>query len=553
MASAMRSRTLPGCQLVIIIVGHAMSSDPSAWFLAPSEIDASRAGHSRSATGILDISTGNEVVPLINGKAFMAALLVDLTATKAGDSVHSTMFEVNGAVMLDPLAPDPTATMLTKVLVAAIRRNVTVRIIVNQNIYIQTGLAFCQPINAVCSGKTCCVADARQSRIPAAPGGSVHAKTWSFIFPTEVVSYVGSMDITGDRWDTARHDDEPAREREPDDINHFHGWFGNMFRLRGGAAVDVARHFWQEWNDPAPLPFPSREFYHLDKYPWAVPSPGKPGNLTVQTVRTIGCQAATADDLYQNFAPQGEYSFLSAFTKMAQNAKKYIYLEDQFAFYDEAMAIIAAALPHVEAVVIVTDNATAFSISVLGVDVTVASDMRYYRQDVALAPLMQNETLRHKVHIYELAREGYPVTGNLSETWLYTHAKNYIADDQFMLIGSHGLEKTGFTNDIEVSVGVSDLTSGPHSAVGQFRRRIFAEHLRLAPDDPVLGDPMAAIAEFDRQADTGTARVRHYYPEKRGDNWAEDRVYNLYEPDGRCHTNSTVQNATTGQLHWSAM
>jgi len=220
---------------------------------------------------------------------------------------------------------------------------------------------------------------------------------------------------------------------------------------------------------------------------------------------------------------------------MMANAKEYIYVEDQFVFYDEAIKAVADALPHVKAVVIVTDNATAFSTKVLGVDVTVASEMRFYHQRRALDQLFSNSSLAHKVHIFELARDGFPVTGNLSKTWLYTHAKNYFVDDAFMLVGSHGIERTGFTNDIEVSMGVTDGKVGPDSIVGKFRRQIWAEFLHLSEDDPKLVDPMAGIAELDRQAALGNLRVRKYYPRKAENSWLEDQVYGIYEPEGRCN------------------
>ena len=109
-----------------------------------------------------------------------------------------------------------------------------------------------------------------------------------------------------------------------------------MFRLRGGSAVDVARQFWLLWNDPTPLPLGTRFIYTIKPYPWSTPAPqaAPVGKLTVQTVRTIGCKAAVSG-MYQkpvSTAPKGEYSFLAQFTKMARNARKYIYLEDRFAF-----------------------------------------------------------------------------------------------------------------------------------------------------------------------------------------------------------------------------
>jgi len=44
------------------------------------------------------------MTPLIDGKRFMSTLLKDFRRAKSGDSIYSTMFEVNGDVMLDPLA-----------------------------------------------------------------------------------------------------------------------------------------------------------------------------------------------------------------------------------------------------------------------------------------------------------------------------------------------------------------------------------------------------------------------------------------------------------------
>ena len=292
----------------------------------------------------------------------------------------------------------------------------------------------------------------------------------------------------GDRWDTAAHDDSPARESEPDDLNHYYGWHGDMFRVRGTAAVDMvklfsaaptepergrpapvlvplsllqflcpshcssscarltapvlvplsscapltapthghlnastwntcthslvvvappappssppkARHFWLLWNDPAPL----RDhgiIYDLEPFPWTVPAVGKPGNLTVQVERTLGCAAAKEQNLYRNFAPRGELSFFAAFKKMCARATKYIYLEDQFVFFDEALQAVAEALPHIEAVIVVSDNATSMETQFAGIDVTVASNMRMYYQRRALDLLRAVNAVRFITKIY---------------------------------------------------------------------------------------------------------------------------------------------------------
>lgn len=517
--------------------GDVHSKDVSAnFFLSADELEASRGGinggsSSRSSTGIADGSSNNEVLPLINGHDVMLSLLKDIRRAMAGDSIQATAYEMNGDMMLDPPNAD---TKLSTVLVAAATRNVTLRILINENILLHQAIPFCRILNAACGGVTCCAPETRHNSYV----GNLHAKSWSFIYAkTEVVAYVGSMDIAGDRWDTVTHNDSEARQSEPTEItNHMHGWHGEMLRLRGTVAHDVARHFWQQWNDPAPLMEPYNHIYQLKPYKWEVPELiHQPGNVVAQLLRTLSCEGA-AGGQYSTFAPRGEYSFAMAFKKMVESARHYIYLEDQFVFWEEAVQLVADALHHVEAVIIVTDNATSWRLTPMkGMHISTASDMRAYHQRKSFDLLMSNKTLAAKVHIFELAREGFSLTGNFSKTWLYTHAKDYIVDDTFMLIGSHGIERAAFTNDIDISVGISDGSSGPDSFVGRHRRKVWAEYLRLPEDDPRVVDVTAAIAEFHRQADQGTTnRVRNYYPDLGSNGWAEKAAFEVYEPEGRC-------------------
>jgi hypothetical protein len=81
------------------------------------------------------------------------------------------------------------------------------------------------------------------------------------------------------------------------------------------------------------------------------------------------------------------------------------------------MQLVADALPNVEAVILVTDNATAMSATVAGVDVTVASDMRFYHQRKSMDLLFEDPEQGKKVRVFQLAREGYPV-GDMAESWL---------------------------------------------------------------------------------------------------------------------------------------
>jgi hypothetical protein len=101
-----------------------------------------------------------------------------------------------------------------------------------------------------------------------------------------------------------------------------------------------------------------------------------------------------------------------------------------------------------------------------------------------------------------------------------------------MIVGSHGIERTGFTNDIELSAAIADPEGGH---VGALRRRLWAEFLMMAEGDDLLGDWRDGLAEMERQADSGVeGRVRRYYPEEGRDGVLNNAVYEVYEPDGRC-------------------
>jgi len=162
--------------------------------------------------------------------------------------------------------------------------------------------------------------------------------------------------------------------------------------------------------------------------------------------------------------------------------------------------------------------------------------MRFYHQKLSMDLLFADPSLSSKVHIFELAREGYAVDSS-ADSWLYTHAKNYFVDDEMMLIGSHGIERTGITNDIELSIGVADTdgAKGPDTFTGTLRRKIWAEYLSTDEDDDILVDWRSGLKEMVRQADEGVAnKIRHYSPEEGANGILNQAVYEIYEPEGRC-------------------
>ncbi len=142
------------------------------------------------------------------------------------------------------------------------------------------------------------------------------------------------MDGQDGRWDTSKHDDNAFRKSLPIDFQPFWGWHDNMYLVEGPAVHDIARQFYLQWNDPASIPLT----YKKIKYEWRdldVAING--GTLDIQFLRTLGCRGATEGHYYQNNAPLGELTGMDAFMKMIRLAQNYIYLADQFVFFDEAL------------------------------------------------------------------------------------------------------------------------------------------------------------------------------------------------------------------------
>ena len=70
------------------------------------------------------------------------------------------------------------------------------------------------------------------------------------------------------------------------------------------------------------------------------------------------------------------------------------------------------------------------------------------------SPCSQHSAVQpHQVHIFQLRQRGSrtDVTDpGDTDTMVYLHSKTYIVDDEFMILGSIGMERAGATNDIEV-------------------------------------------------------------------------------------------------------
>jgi phosphatidylserine/phosphatidylglycerophosphate/cardiolipin synthase-like enzyme len=260
------------------------------------------------------------------------------------------------------------------------------------------------------------------------------------------VAFVGGIDLTldgGDPWDTPSH---VARGGI--------GWHDAAVRIEGPAVVDVARHFLLRWHGA------TRE---------TLPSPAVPeaaGDVEAQIVRTLPAGTYRA-------VRRGDYSILESYSAALQSAERFIYLENQFLWSPEIVAILADKLrnpPSEDFRVLVLLPARAND----GADIS--------RGQVAALIHAADETTRF------LACTVYARAGKLRDP-VYVHSKIGIVDDRWLTVGSANLNAHSLFNDTEMNV----VTLDPEVARA-VRLRLWSEHLELPPED-VEGDPTELIDE----------------------------------------------------------
>jgi phosphatidylserine/phosphatidylglycerophosphate/cardiolipin synthase-like enzyme len=284
-----------------------------------------------------------------------------------------------------------------------------------------------------------CVTDPREH-----PFHCHHEKT---VVVDGKVAFVGGIDLTdaaGDRFDFQSH---PARRRI--------GWHDVAARLTGPAVKDVDDHFVLRWREVTGEQLEHRE------------PPPPTSTKTVQVVRTV------SDGMYKAL-PYGEFRILESYVKALHSAQRLIYLENQFLWAPELVALLADKLrnpPREEFRLVVLVPARANN----GQDDTAG-------QLGVLADADDG-------HGRFLAATVRSLSGHRDDP-LYVHAKVGIVDDRWLTIGSANLNAHSLLNDTELNVVCQDP-----ELVRDTRLRLWSEHLELDRDALEDADPRALVDE----------------------------------------------------------
>jgi phosphatidylserine/phosphatidylglycerophosphate/cardiolipin synthase-like enzyme len=343
-----------------------------------------------------------------------------------------------------------------------------------------------------------------------------------------LIAFCGGLDINPDRiYDTGQGPNSAGITKGAP-LHDVH------CRVQGPAAGDLVDTFMERWNDHSDHVDLDQQKGELRAKYAMKPTSMPTGTCTVQVGRTFpnGARYTGIHGTYPlnsgyAFAPRGETSAARIILHGIAQARKFIYLEDQY-FVDTApnkvgldvRAALISALPHIQALIVVIPHG---SITDMG-SPTLDNQVNYRRKK--LIDALKQAPGGDKVHIFFRKDPGRPHT--------YVHAKTWVFDDEYCIIGSANLNRRSWTHDSETVLGICDQGDGsschmPH----RLRIRLWLEQLGL-PKIPenvaLLSDATAALPLWINLPPT--AQVMHYDKITPEENPSDESWDRMIDPDG---------------------
>jgi phosphatidylserine/phosphatidylglycerophosphate/cardiolipin synthase-like enzyme len=514
------------------------------WFLRDGE-------RRNDATDLRMFTAGNSVTPLVDGRYYFARLCAELGALGAGDQVYFADFRGD---LDERLAGD--GSEVGNVLIEASRRGAAVFGLLWRS---QPGwLAQSEEANAdfarvISEHGGHVLLDARTRR-----GGSHHQKLVVIRHrdrPDRDVAFVGGIDLGFSRGDDSKHMGDPQTMDFPSAYGPRPPWHDIQAEVRGAAVHDLEHTFRERWYGSSVLDIPSpiRQLY--DRAYHAGAMTGKPlpepadddstpvGTQAVQVVRTYPARLRRYP-----FAPHGERSIEQAYRRGLANARRLVYLEDQYMWSRPVGRLIASVLranPELHVIVLVP---------------------RYPDHEGKAKSVPSHLGRMEAMRRCERAAPGrfaaYDIE-NADGTPIYVHAKVAVVDDVWAMIGSDNLNRRSWTHDSELSISVLDREhderepldlggagDGARVFARELRLRLWREHLGREDDDVAdLLDPVQAFGAFGASADRlqgwydsgrkGPRPPGHVLRHNAADVsridrlWAAPAYRVIYDPDGR--------------------
>ncbi len=472
-------------------------TDPADWFLTKSDRGNPRTTLDDQHPGDQAWSEGNLVVPLIHGATYFQDLHEHLEATRPGDLVFFTDWQGDA----DQRLTDDEDSKVVDVLGRADERGVDVR-----------GLVW-RSHRAVTAAENRRLSKALQKRgaevlvdMRIRMGGSHHQKFVVIRYqgePERDVAYVGGIDLCYSRRDTRAHG---GATQAVDNMSKVYGdtppWHDIMARISGPAVHDVETVFRERWEDPTrltrnPVLFAKDKWLGMDMDPdplpdqWPPPPAPDGGTHAVQLLRTYPNLRYGRD---YPFARGGERSVARGYTKAVEQARRLVYVEDQYLWGHHVADVFTRSLR-------------------ANPDLRVLAVVPIYPDLPGLSGVPEDLGRRRAMlELTGAAADRVAVFGleNDAGTPIYVHAKVCMVDDTWATIGSDNFNRRSWTHDSELTAAVVDTED---AYARRLRLTLAAEHLGRDEDaldngemDDCL-DPHDMYDVFERTA----ARLDEWY------------------------------------------
>jgi phosphatidylserine/phosphatidylglycerophosphate/cardiolipin synthase-like enzyme len=438
------------------------------------------------------VTSNNRVVHLIRGRsAFDAMMRAMRTANAPGHFIY-----LLGWFMSDDFAV-AGGTTLRQLFTGASQAGVAVRAMLWDQPLTQN-TAEVDHINALPRGAA--ILDNRTLNL-----GSHHQKVLIVNGTEGLYAFCGGVDFNPDR--IGNPDRKPGYP-----MHDVHS------QIQGPAAFDLLQVFQQRWNDHP-------DHVNLDARKGAPPMVSSPAPIRgatdwVQISRTYGNGNAHRGIDSDNFGtrPRG-YTFLRgrageqtvkhAILHAISQARRFIYLEDQYLVSLQIRDALIRALPSISHLTILIPDGTIADLP-----------QGNFRRREFIAPLRAAGGSKVRVFHPHPPRDPFG----------YVHAKMWVFDDEFAIVGSANCNRRGYTHDGEVVAGICDEGNGEDLRFAhRLRVDLWALHLNVSTADVM--DGVASAALWLRRV--GTGRV-----EAHNENAGIERVHtdvswnNAVDPDG---------------------
>lgn len=482
-----------GANNTLRIPGDAFHDDSGSWF--------------KAGSGLPPVTEGNQVKYFIDApETFREMVAAIRTATASGHFIYLLNWWVDDKLEL--LKNDEPGVTLGSLLQQALVKKVMIRAMFWDQQFSLQNNAEADRINMSNNGNNgAAIVDSRGNEDTLPLGlenilplhfGSQHQKVLCVMGEQGLVTFCGGIDFNADRVKSKVEDSSVTKGASLHDVH---------CRILGPAAADVLQTFIQRWNDHPEGQKHNRPPNLGGKGPLIVLNalPPSVGPQIVQIGRTFG-------RIGYGFAPNGETTAREIIRRAIRNAKRFIYTEDQyFVGNPEVLEDLTFALKQNQ-IRHLTILLTHWKISDLPLV------QRHRREFIGKLKAVGQD----RVRVFTLQPPGSDPKqfeqGLIPHT--YIHAKLWIMDDEFAVIGSVNTNRRSWSHDSEIAAGIYDTSNDKILTcrlAHWLRINLWQEHLNLqSPEGAAeLTDGVASAVHWLHPP--SSARIHPYDHTEPGD------------------------------------